>query len=421
VKCSVVMASKDRAGMLARTLQSIRSQNVSFEYEVIVVDDGSKDDTEKACKQFDVRYFRLENPIYRNPSVARNVGYRAAVGDIIIAQSDDVMHHTSTAIEQLCELKEGEFCIAQVYYYDPMRKRQLQRLVGSKYPRPFFFLGSLWRSDLYAVGGNDEDFTSPGYDDDWFADCLIRGLGLKCRFEDSIVGYHQIHPRLANLKELVEPSKRLYAQKVAEGKFISSGGAWEMEESVRDWWERMHRQDEKQFLSGYTGKQVWEFLNIEQLLNQGTKALEIGVGLGVCTRDVAERGVELSVLDISEVGLNRVRDFTHKQHQSGSELPSSYFEVVFSHAVAQHMSDDDLVTQIREVLRALTNDGIFAMQFADSPQRCQSLKAQRQGGVCRNLDEIRELVNKAGGRIVWNSEPVHFANKAEWAAVHIRK
>jgi hypothetical protein len=137
------------------------------------------------------------------------------------------MHHTPNAVELLCEgLAEGEFLIAQVRYYDPLKRVVGWRLTGTGNPRPFFFLGSLWRNDLYAVGGNDEDFKAPGYDDNWFADCLIKGLGLRCRFVDQVVGYHQIHARPANLDELVAVSKRVYEEKVAAGEFVSSGGPW---------------------------------------------------------------------------------------------------------------------------------------------------------------------------------------------------
>lgn len=241
------MSTRNKAEALIRTLRSIRKQKVPFEYELIVVDDGSDPlteeyfefhemisgercpgDTKDICEQEGVTYIRLENDKYRNPSFARNVGYRAATGDIIIAQSDEVIHHTPNAIEILCEeLSEGEFLLSTVYDYDVMENYRKDLYVGNDRQRPFFFLGSLFRKDLYAVGGNDEEFVAPGYDDDWFAQCLVKGINLSPRFLDHVVGYHQTHRRSPALATLIIPSHILYNKKMNEGIFISSGGPWE--------------------------------------------------------------------------------------------------------------------------------------------------------------------------------------------------
>ena len=124
------------------------------------------------------------------------------------------------------ELHDYEFLIATVYNYCMKRKLRLITYSGENKQRPYFFLGSLWRKDLYAVGGNDEEFVAPGYDDDWFGDCLIFGLHLNVRFLDRVVGYHQAHPRANNLASLCAPSASLYQKKKSEGNFIASGGAW---------------------------------------------------------------------------------------------------------------------------------------------------------------------------------------------------
>jgi glycosyltransferase involved in cell wall biosynthesis len=70
MKCSIVMATKNKVDYLQKVLASIFRQKVPFSYEVIVVDDGSTDTTSEVCKNFDVQYIRLENSSYRNPSIA---------------------------------------------------------------------------------------------------------------------------------------------------------------------------------------------------------------------------------------------------------------------------------------------------------------------------------------------------------------
>lgn len=208
MKCSVVMYTRNRAEAVDRTLQSVLCQHPTFDHEVIVVDDGSTDNTRDVCRQHktqhELRYVHLPNPRGRDrgPAVARNTGYRLARGDVIVTQSADVLHQ-GEAIQGLVDgLGKNEIVNATVYNARVDRSpdgrlmaQRLSQFTGEKRPVPLFFLGALWRSDLYAVGGIDEDFTELGSEDLWFADCLIRGLGLKSRFLPNVVGFHQDHPR----------------------------------------------------------------------------------------------------------------------------------------------------------------------------------------------------------------------------------
>ena len=86
---SVVIATYNRANYLAETIDSVLSQ--SFQnFELIVVDDGSTDETRRVVAPYGsrVRYFYQEN---RGPSAARNLGARnASAGWISIQDSDDL-------------------------------------------------------------------------------------------------------------------------------------------------------------------------------------------------------------------------------------------------------------------------------------------------------------------------------------------
>ena len=143
-----------------------------------------------------------------------------------------MLHHTEDSIAKLAMVPPKQFNIATVWNYKNGRQDRLY--TGADNPRPFFFLGALRIEDLFAVGGNDEEFVAPGYDDNWFADCLMKGLGLLPNFLTSVVGYHQDHPRPKGLAKLVEPSRKLYEQKVAAAKagdipYCASGGPWELD------------------------------------------------------------------------------------------------------------------------------------------------------------------------------------------------
>jgi glycosyltransferase involved in cell wall biosynthesis len=210
VDCSVVIATHNKPVELERSLASIFKQQPEFRYEVIVIDDGSAGDaTERVCLEFEsaghlVRYFRLENNTYRNPCFARNYGYKQALGRVLVLQSDDVMHVSDGSLTRLMQIEPGTFNIATVWNAKiDVRGTKIagdRNIVtgcytGVKNPRPLFFLGSMLRDHCYAIGGNCEEFTEPGYEDDWFGKCLMHGLGLKPVFREDVVAYHQHHER----------------------------------------------------------------------------------------------------------------------------------------------------------------------------------------------------------------------------------
>ena len=72
----------------------------------------------------------------------------------------------------------------------------------------------IWSEDFWAVGGNDEDFTAPGYEDTYLGELVKRNY--KIEWRDDVVGLHQDHPRPKNLAKVVMPSKEIYERKLKE-------------------------------------------------------------------------------------------------------------------------------------------------------------------------------------------------------------
>jgi glycosyltransferase involved in cell wall biosynthesis len=94
---SIVIATYNRAQFVLETIRSILNQKYQ-NFELIVVDDGSTDETRKLMADFRsrVRYVYQDN---RGPSAARNLGVRHANADwIAIQDSDDLCmpHHLQT-------------------------------------------------------------------------------------------------------------------------------------------------------------------------------------------------------------------------------------------------------------------------------------------------------------------------------------
>jgi glycosyltransferase involved in cell wall biosynthesis len=87
VKFSVVIPTYNRAATLRQTLTALMAQDYP-DYEIIVVDDGSTDDTRAMiAREFpQVRYIYQQN---RGPAAARNRGIAHARGEIIAFTDDD--------------------------------------------------------------------------------------------------------------------------------------------------------------------------------------------------------------------------------------------------------------------------------------------------------------------------------------------
>lgn len=93
---SVVVPAYNRASLIGETLESILSQSYA-PAEVIVVDDGSTDETESLIRSFPstVKYYRIENS---GAPAARNVGVSHAVSPwIAFSDSDDLWTHDKLA------------------------------------------------------------------------------------------------------------------------------------------------------------------------------------------------------------------------------------------------------------------------------------------------------------------------------------
>lgn len=92
VQVSVILATYNRATKLAQCLKSIFNQTLSSDqYEVIVVDDGSLDETTQVLQRFQGKFsnFSFLRQSNQGPATARNRGVRQARAKIIAFTDDD--------------------------------------------------------------------------------------------------------------------------------------------------------------------------------------------------------------------------------------------------------------------------------------------------------------------------------------------
>jgi len=95
MRVSIVIPTYNRAWIYGHTIPTLLNQETgSHSYEVIFVANGSTDETDAVLKSFEARhpglfrYFWIEPT--GGPSAPRNVGIRAATGEVVIITDDDV-------------------------------------------------------------------------------------------------------------------------------------------------------------------------------------------------------------------------------------------------------------------------------------------------------------------------------------------
>jgi len=102
-KLSIVIPAKNEAESLGQLLQSIRAQFISA--EIIVVNDGSQDNTADVCKANGALV--LSHPYSMGNGAAIKSGVRSAKGEIVVCMDADGQHDPADITRLLAKLDEG--------------------------------------------------------------------------------------------------------------------------------------------------------------------------------------------------------------------------------------------------------------------------------------------------------------------------
>lgn len=205
---SVIIPTYNRGKLLDWTLRSLRDQNSrNFKYEVIIVDDGSTDDTQAIVNQyqgeFHLKYFYQENRGYR-VSKARNTGILNSEGTVnifidsgMLAGSEFIYEHCRLHRELSCcaiigniygiqatvkdpgfyelvaldQIDDSIINLKETEKYGEARNHSFQHFNQDlrKSPAPWFYFWagniSIRKDILIDIGLFDEQFTSWGVED----------------------------------------------------------------------------------------------------------------------------------------------------------------------------------------------------------------------------------------------------------------
>ena len=122
-RVSVIIPTYNRAGLVAESVQSVLAQK-STDFEIIVVDDGSTDDTKQVIESFAESRIKYVYQNNQGAPAARNAGLAHARGEyIMFLDSDDVL--TEDALRQgtqvLSDNNDVAFSFGQAYLMDESR------------------------------------------------------------------------------------------------------------------------------------------------------------------------------------------------------------------------------------------------------------------------------------------------------------
>lgn len=138
-RISVIIPTYNRAALVQQAVESVLAQRGPFEFEVVVVDDGSTAETEQGLRRFRdaIRYVRQSNAGL-NP--ARNHGLRLVTGDYVALLDDDdiwLPFKTRLLMAALMRFPNAGFVHSNFYIWKPGSDARRGDGLRSWFPKPF--------------------------------------------------------------------------------------------------------------------------------------------------------------------------------------------------------------------------------------------------------------------------------------------
>ena len=210
MKLSVVITTKNEAANIENCIRAFDA--FRDDVEIIVVDNGSIDDTKAIAERLGVKVFDC-GP---ERCAQRNFGWRAARSEWVIVLDADMIVPRETIVEILEIATAGSSTDAPVaYWIGETRTGDGFRVKARNFERSFYdgtcidALRLFRKSVLSAVGGYDEKLLAGG--EDWELDIRILATGAKC----ALLKGHLIHnEKRLSFKRMLE-KKAYYSRSIA--------------------------------------------------------------------------------------------------------------------------------------------------------------------------------------------------------------
>ena len=198
VEITVVVPARDASATIGRTLAALAAQDVAAEYEVVVVDSGSRDDTAEVAAASGVPSAVLHNP-GGGPAGSRNIGVRHGSGGVLAFTDADCEPVEGWLTGGLRALERAEIVQGKVLPVRP--RRPFDRTLSVVREYGLYETANLFarREAFDSVGGfqpvrGDEAERRPFGEDVWFV-WRAKRAGARTAFADDALVYHDVLPR----------------------------------------------------------------------------------------------------------------------------------------------------------------------------------------------------------------------------------
>lgn len=209
---SVIMPTFNRSDTIRQALESLINQTFPFEnYEIIVINDGSTDNTEEIvnsiidsgpCK---IKYFKQSN---QGPAAARNVGVLNSDGKYVIFTGDDCMADKFLLEEHIKYHYENENIavlgntithpdLPKTNFMECLEKTDRQfayHLINVQKDIPFYFFYtsniSIERTKVIDAGSFNEAFKYAAWEDIDLGKRLKEKFNVRIVFNENAITYH---------------------------------------------------------------------------------------------------------------------------------------------------------------------------------------------------------------------------------------
>ncbi len=171
IEASVIIPTHNRKQILNKSLKSLNKQSYPVQkYEIIVIDDGSTDNTGNMVKNLNLKP-QIKYKYYRQkgPATARNRGIKMSNGEIIIFIDDDIIVNSDFIKNHIQIQKSNEKIIGHgpVIHTKNLKNPEQEEKKITDFSNAYFATGnaSIKKKYLLKAGLFNENFDKYGWED----------------------------------------------------------------------------------------------------------------------------------------------------------------------------------------------------------------------------------------------------------------
>lgn len=215
IRATIQLCTYNRAGLLAHVLDACFDQTVAEDaYEIVVVDDGSSDDTPaviEAARRRATCALTVVTQANAGLARARNAGIARAIGERIVFIDDDVLPLPNFVAEHL---RAGAAHPEAIVRGGAIEVRDLDDLPPPIWTIKNYSGNYFWTTNvsvplatIRAIGGFDESFSEYGWED-IDVGLRLRARGVRAVFHSSALVYHvKPCPRTGGVAKMIAQAR----------------------------------------------------------------------------------------------------------------------------------------------------------------------------------------------------------------------